>query len=100
MQKFKAEKTKSYLKLYRDLEDAKRTITSTTGALKSIIFPCRSFHELMGGAEQFDNFTQKQGINMVEGKLVLDAKTIKKLFQLTIDNILTNIDSALIFSQS
>lgn len=100
MQKFKAEKTKSYLKLCRDFEDAKRTITSTTEALKSIKFPCQSFHELMGGSEQFDNFTKKQGINIVDGKLVLDAKTIKELFQSTIDSILTNIYSALKFSQS
>jgi len=100
MQKLKAEKTKSYLKLYRDFEDAKRTITPTTEASKPIKFSCQSFYELMGGSEEFENVTKKPEIKMVDGKLVLDAKTIKKLFQSTIDNILTNIDSALKFSQS
>jgi hypothetical protein len=37
---------------------------------------------------------------MVDGKLVLHAETMKKLFQKTIDNILTNIESALKFNQS
>jgi len=100
MQRLKAEKTKSYLKLYRDFEDAKRTITPTTEESKHSKFPCQSFYELMGGSEEFENVTKKPEIKMVDGKLVLDAKTIKKLFQSTIDNILTNIDSALKFSQS
>lgn len=100
MARLKAEKTKSYLKLYRDFEDAKRTITPFTEESKHIKFPCQSFDELMGGTDQFENFTKKQKINIIDGKLVVDAKTMKELFQKTIDNILTNIASALKFSQS
>jgi molecular chaperone DnaK (HSP70) len=100
MERLKAKKTKSYLTLYRDFEKAKRTITPDNEAPIQIQFPCRSFSECMDSPEKFENFIQKKEIKMVDGKLVLDAKTMKKLFQKTIDNILTNIESALKFNQS